>query len=208
MSQLLQPTTDIESWEPRTRLGRMVKEGLITSIDEIFKNNLRIKEPEIIDILLPELYYEIVNVNIVQRQTDAGEKSRFQVLVCIGNKDGYVGVGLGKHAQIRYAIQNAIRDAKLNIIPVLRGCGSWECRCDSPHSIPFRISGKCGSVRITLFPAPRGTGLVAAEVPRKVLELAGIKDIRSFSRGHTKTTINFCKATFNALKNLLKFTTF
>ncbi|RLG64776.1 30S ribosomal protein S5, partial [archaeon] len=116
----------METWEPRTRLGRMVKEGLITSIDEIFKNNLRIKEPEIIDILLPELYYEIVNVNIVQRQTDAGEKSRFQVLVCIGNKDGYVGVGLGKHAQIRYAIQNAIRDAKLNIIPVLRGCGSWE----------------------------------------------------------------------------------
>ncbi|MEM1917298.1 MAG: 30S ribosomal protein S5, partial [Sulfolobales archaeon] len=151
----------LESWVPRTKLGAMVKEGKVVSIREIFDNNWLIQEPEIVDYLLPDLKHEVINVSIVQKQTDAGEVSRFRVMVVVGNFDGYVGVGIGKAKQLRQAIDKAIREAKLNIVPVRRGCGSWECSCREPHSVPFTISGKAGSIRIVLKPAPKGTGLVA-----------------------------------------------
>jgi small subunit ribosomal protein S5 len=86
------------------------------------------------------------------------------------------------------------------VIKVKRGCGSWECGCDIAHSIPMKVEGTAGSVRVTLKPAPQGIGLVTGEISRKVLELAGIKDAWTFSKGQTRTTINFAKATFNALK--------
>ena len=191
----------IEEWVPRTKLGRMVKEGHITTIDEIFQQALPIQEAEIVDILLPNLREEVVDINLVQKQTDAGELSRFKVTVVIGNENGYVGVGEGKAREIGPAIRIAIRDAKLNLIPVRLGCGSWECGCGAPHSLPFRVEGKAGSVRVVLLPAPRGTGLVAADSIKVLLRLAGLKDVRSYSKGHTKTTVNFVKAAYNALKN-------
>ncbi|MGQ4833169.1 MAG: 30S ribosomal protein S5 [Candidatus Asgardarchaeia archaeon] len=194
----------IEEWVPRTKLGRMVKEGHITSIDEIFQQALPIQEAEIVDILLPNLREEVVDINLVQKQTDAGELSRFKVTVVIGNENGYVGVGEGKAREIGPAIRIAIRDAKLNLIPVRLGCGSWECGCGAPHSLPFKVEGKAGSVRVVLLPAPRGTGLVAADSIKVLLRLAGLKDVRSYSKGHTKTTVNFVKAAYNALKNTYK----
>ena len=190
----------IEEWVPRTKLGRMVKEGHITTIDEIFQQALPIQEAEIVDILLPNLREEVVDINLVQKQTDAGELSRFKVTVVIGNENGYVGVGEGKARERGPAIRIAIRDAKLNLIPVRLGCGSWECGCGAPHSLPFRVEGKAGSVRVVLLPAPRGTGLVAADSIKVLLRLAGLKDVRSYSKGHTKTTVNFVKAAYNALK--------
>ena len=123
----------VEEWIPRTSLGRMVKEGQITSIDDVFRLNLPIKEPEIVDLLLPGLKHEIVAVNLVQKQTDAGEITKFKVAVAIGNEDGYVGIGTGKAKQMRFAIDKALVVAKLHIIPVKRGCGSWECSCNRPH---------------------------------------------------------------------------
>ena len=197
----------LEEWVPRTRLGMLVKEGRITSIDQIFEANLPIKEVEIVDALLPNLKHEIISVNFVQRQTDAGEVSRFQVTVVVGNEDGYVGVGMAKAKQIRYTIEKAIKVAKLNIIPVRRGCGSWECLCGEPHSIPFRVSGKSGSVRIELLPAPKGVGLVAGDVAKVVLRLAGIKDVWTRSKGETRTAHNMAKAVYNALKMTYKFKT-
>ena len=197
----------LEEWVPRTRLGWMVKEGKISSIKEIFDMNLVIQEPEIVDYLLPDLQHEVVDVNIVQKQTDAGEMTRFRVLVVVGNFDGYVGVGLGKARQVRQAISKAIRNAKLNIIPVRRGCGSWACSCTEPHSVPFTVMGKCGSVRIKLIPAPKGTGLVAGDAAKVVLRYAGIKDVWTWSRGETRTTINFVGAVYDALKNTYKFVT-
>ncbi len=199
--------TSLEEWVPRTRLGWMVKEGKISSIKEIFDMNLVIQEPEIVDYLLPDLQHEVVDVNIVQKQTDAGEMTRFRVLVVVGNFDGYVGVGLGKARQVRQAISKAIRNAKLNIIPVRRGCGSWACSCTEPHSVPFTVMGKCGSVRIKLIPAPKGTGLVAGDAAKVVLRYAGIKDVWTWSRGETRTTINFVGAVYDALKNTYKFVT-
>ncbi len=199
--------TSLEEWVPRTRLGWMVKEGKISSIKEIFDMNLVIQEPEIVDYLLPDLQHEVVDVNIVQKQTDAGEMTRFRVLVVVGNFDGYVGIGLGKARQVRQAISKAIRNAKLNIIPVRRGCGSWACSCTEPHSVPFTVMGKCGSVRIKLIPAPKGTGLVAGDAAKVVLRYAGIKDVWTWSRGETRTTINFVGAVYDALKNTYKFVT-
>ena len=198
---------NIEEWTPRTRVGWMVKEGKITSIDQIFALNLPIMEPEIVDILLPNLKYEILDVVLVQKMTDAGRISRFRVVVAAGNENGYVGVGVGKAKQLRTAIEKALIDAKLNIIPVRRGCGSWECNCKEPHSVPFRVKGKSGSVEIVLIPAPLGTGLVAGDVAKTILRLAGIRDVWTFTRGETRTTINFAKAVYNALKNTNKLVT-
>lgn len=197
----------VEEWVPRTRVGRMVKEGKITSLKEIFDRNLPLLEPEIVDYLLPDLKYERLDVSIVQKVTDAGRISRFRVVVVVGNEDGFVGVGSGKARQYLVALQKAIRNAKLNITPVRRGCGSWECGCGKPHSIPFTIQGKAGSVRVVLKPAPLGTGLVAGDVAKKVLKLAGIKDVWTETYGETRTTYNFAMAVLNALKNAYKFIT-
>lgn len=196
---------DLSLWEPKTALGRMVKEGKIRTIDEVFANNLLIKEPEIVDILLPGLKQELLNLNLVQRQTHAGERNQFQAVVAVGNEDGYVGVGIGKSRQVRQAIEKATREAKLNITPVRRGCGSWKCSCDEPHSVPFVVSGKSGSVEVTLIPAPKGVGLVAGDVAKVVLRLAGIKDVWTKTRGDTRTTLNFALAVFNALRNTYYF---
>lgn len=195
-------------WKPRTFVGRLVREGKIKSITEIFERNLPILEPEIVDYLVgPELKYETVDVALVQKMTDAGRINKFRVVVVIGNENGLVGVGQGKARQLSVAIEKAIRNAKLNIIPVRRGCGSWECLCDLPHSVPFTVRGKSGSVEVTLKPAPRGTGLVIGDAAKVVLRLAGIKDVWSSTRGETRTTINFVKATYNALMKTYKFVT-
>jgi len=198
---------NVEEWIPRTKLGWMVKEGKITSIDQIFAINAIIMEPEIVDILLPNLSQEIIDVVLVQKMTDAGRISRFRAVVAIGNGDGYVGLGIAKARQLRTAIEKAVIDAKLNIVPVRRGCGSWECSCKEPHSVPFRVAGKAGSVEVTLIPAPLGVGLVAGEVAKIILRLAGIRDVWTFSKGESRTTINFAKAVYNALKNTNKFVT-
>lgn len=190
----------LEDWVPRTKLGRLVKKGQITNIEDIFKMGLPIKEVEIVETLLPDLQEKVVEINLVQKQTDAGEISRFKATVVVGNQRGYVGVGEGKAKEINPAITIAIRNAKLNVIPVRLGCGSWECGCGTPHSIPFKVRGKSGSVEVVLLPAPKGTGLVAADAAKVVLSMAGVKDVWSRSRGHTKTTPNFVKAVYNALK--------
>jgi len=197
----------LSEWAPKTKLGRMVKEGRISSIKEIFDQNLIIREPEIVDYLLPNLKHEVLDVTIVQKQTDAGEVSKFRVVVVIGNFDGYVGLGVGKAKQIRQAIDKALREAKLNITPVRRGCGSWVCSCTDPHSVPFKVEGKSGSVKIMLVPAPKGTGLVAGDVAKVILRYAGISDVWTWSKGETRTTINFAYATFDALRRTYKFVT-
>lgn len=197
----------LEGWTPRTKLGRLVKEGKITSLDQIFAMNATIMEPEIVDMLLPGLKQEVLDVVLVQKMTDAGRISRFRVVVVVGNEDGYVGLGIGKARQLRAAIEKAVVDAKLNIVPVRRGCGSWQCSCSLPHSIPYEVEGRAGSIRVKLIPAPLGTGLVAGGIAQKILAYAGIKDAWTWSKGETRTTINFAKAIYDALRNTNKFVT-
>jgi len=198
----------MEEWVPRTRVGRLVYEGKITSIDELFRRNLPILEPEIIDYLLgDQLKHEIIDVTIVQKMTDAGRITRFRAVVVLGNEDGYVGLGKGKARQFREAVNKALRNAKLNITPVRRGCGSWECTCGEAHSVPFIVRGKSGSVEVILKPAPKGTGIVAGDVAKKVLKLAGIRDVWTFTKGETRTSYNFARAVYLALRNTYKFMT-
>jgi len=198
---------ELSEWKPKTKLGRMVKKGEITSIDEIFQQSKKISEEEIIDALVPNLEDEVININLVQRQTDAGEKSRFKACVAVGNRNGYVGIGEAKTREIGPAIRKAITAAKLNLAPVRRGCGSWECSCHDPHSIPFKTRGKTGNVEVICKPAPKGLGLACGNIAKIVFELAGITDVWTKTFGETRTTANYAKATFEALKATYKVMT-
>jgi small subunit ribosomal protein S5 len=191
----------LDEWEPKTRLGREVAEGRITNIEEIFQRGLVIREYEIVDFLLPDLEDQLLQIKLVQKMSRAGRKRRFKATVAVGNKAGYIGIGEAKLREVGPAIRKAILLAKMNIAPVRRGCGSWECNCGGTHSIPFKTSGGTGSTTIELIPAPRGLGIAAGKVAKTVLELAGIQDIWSQSSGSTSTTSNYAYATFEALKN-------
>jgi len=193
--------SEANGWEPKTRLGRQVRDGEITSMSEALDSGLPLKEPEIVDQLLPGIEDEVLDINMVQRMTDSGRRVKFRCVVAIGNRDGFVGYAEGREDQVGAAIQKAIEVAKLNIIEVDRGSGSWEDRSDEPHSLTRRTTGKAGSVTVELIPAPSGLGLAAAENVRKILELAGIEDAWTKSHGNTRTTMNLAKATFNALRN-------
>jgi len=190
-----------EEWIPKTRLGKLVAKGEITSMSDALKTGYPLKEVEIVDMLLPEMEDQVLDVNMVQRMTDSGRRTKFRVVVAVGNKDGFVGIGVAKDKEVGMAIRKAVENAKLNIIEVKRGCGSWECGCGMPHSLPFRVEGKSGSVRVLLKPAPRGVGLAVGNVAKVVLGLAGIKDVWGITKGETRTTINYAKAVYNALKN-------
>jgi small subunit ribosomal protein S5 len=192
---------DGDGWTPRTRLGRQVQDGEIESMGAALATGLPLKEPEIVDQLLPGLEDEVLDINMVQRMTDSGRRVKFRCVVVVGDRNGFVGYAEGRDDQVGGAIQKAIGNAKLNIIDVSRGCGSWECGCGTPHTVALRTEGKAGSVEVTLIPAPRGLGLAGGETVRHVLELAGIEDIWTQSSGKTRTTVNFAKATFNALRN-------
>jgi small subunit ribosomal protein S5 len=196
-----------EEWVPRTRLGKMIQEGRITSVEEIFMEGMKIREPEIVDALLPDLQEEVINVNLVQKQTDAGEKSRFKAIVAVGNRNGYIGMGAGKASQVRTAIEKAAANARLNITLVRRGCGSWECGCGQPHSLPFQVTGKCGGVKIVMVPGPRGLGLVAGEVAKVIINLAGVKDCWTRSFGATRTIPSFAYAVFDGLRQTYNLVT-
>lgn len=193
--------SEANGWEPQTRLGRKVRDGEITSMEEALESGLQIKESEIVSQLLPDLDDEVLDINMVQRMTDSGRRVKFRCCVAVGNRDGFVGYAEGREDQVGAAIQKAIDIAKLNIIHVERGSGSWEDRSDQPHSIARRTSGKAGSVTVEIMPAPSGLGLAAAENVRKILELAGIQDAWTKSHGNTRTTMNLAKATYNALRN-------
>jgi small subunit ribosomal protein S5 len=178
----------------------MVEKGEITTMSDALKTRLPLREPEIVDILLPDLADEVLDVNMVQRMTDSGRRVRFAVSCVVGNSNGYVGLGKAKGKEVGPTIRKAIDNAKLNIIEVRRGCGSWECGCGKPHSFPFEVTGKMGSVCVTFKPAPNGISLAVGDVAKPVLKLAGIKDAWAFTKGHTKTTSNYATAAFEALK--------
>lgn len=206
-------------WKPKTKLGMEVLQGKITSIDQIFEEGKKIMEPEIVDYLLPNIENEIILIGgspgkgggirrtpgrRTSRMHKSGRRYKITSMVVVGNRDGYVGLATGESVDFQSAIEKATRNAKMNIIPVKRGCGSWECGCGEKHSIPYKVEGKVGSCRVVLKPAPKGLGLCASDSVKKIMILAGIKDIWIESYGQTKTRINHMKAVFKALKNLNK----
>lgn len=189
-----------EIWVPRTALGKMVNSGEITSLETIIEQGLRVQEAGIIKKLLPDLDTEVVDVGIIQKMTSNGQSTRFKAIVAAGNKNGYLGIGQGKSKQMRIAIEKATSQAYLNVSPVKLGCGSWECRCDQKHSVPFKIRGKGGSVTIEILPAPRGLGLVAGGKIKRLLEMAGLRDAWTTATGSTATMNSTSKAILNCLR--------
>ena len=187
-------------WSPITKLGKLVKSGKITKMSDALNSGLPVREPEIVDVLLPEINDEVIDVNMVQRMTDSGRRVKFVISVAVGNNDGFVGFGQAKGKEVGSSIRRAIQNAKLNMIEIRRGCGSWECGCKKPHTVPFAVKGKSGSVEITLKPAPQGIGLATGNVAKKILTLAGVQDCWAFTEGKTKTTVNYAKAVFNSLE--------
>ncbi len=215
----IKSTFDLVGWQPKTTLGKKVKSGEIKKIDELLDAGLKVPEIGIVDALLPNLNVELLMVGQskgkfgggqrrifkqTQKKTPEGNKPSFATAAVVGNSDGYLGVGYGKSKDTLPAREKAIRKAKLNMFKIARGCGSWECNCKTPHSIPFAVEGRCGSTRIKLMPAPKGKGLCIETECAKMLKLAGIKDVWSKTMGQTRTTTNLVQACVSALKMLTK----
>ena len=209
-----------EAWKPKTSLGMKVKNGEIKNIDNILDKRIKILEPEIVEALIPNMTTDLLMIGQskgkfgggqkrvfkqTQKKTAEGNKPKFATFAVVGNEDGYVGTGYGKSKETVPAREKAIRQAKLNVIKIRRGCGHWRCGCEASHTIPFKVRGKCGSVEITLMPAPKGTGLIIEKECRKILKLAGITDIWSRTEGQTRSKLNVLNACFKAMKNLMQF---
>jgi len=192
----------VEAWEPKTELGKDVKAKRITTIEQVFHEGRRIEEPEIIDALLPDLNNEVIEIASVQRMTKNNRKMKFRATAIVGDSKGHVGVGSGKDVEVKAAIESGIVDAKSKVIPVIMGCGSWQCRCGTKHSLPFKVTGRCGSVEVIIKPAPRGLGIVASGPVKRMLELAGVKDAWTFSRGRTRARYNTVVAVYRALGSI------
>ena len=198
------PLAALRNWQPRTRLGRMVMNGEILTYEQAIATGYPIREVEIVDALLPEMEDDVLSVNMIQRMTDSGRRVRFNVLCAVGNKDGYVGLSVCKGKEVASTIQKAITQAKLNLVPVLRGNGSWESAEGPGNSIPFKSTGRSGSTRVTLLPAPSGKGLDIGDYGRRVLTLAGVEDVWSRSSGQIGSSSNYARATYNARGELSK----
>jgi small subunit ribosomal protein S5 len=194
----------IENWVPRTTLGKKVKDGTIQSYDDILSQNLKILEQEIVDILIPDLKEMTIEIRKTTKVTRSGRNFRFRVGVIVGDGQGLVGVGNAKDRERFPAVKKAIKNAKLSLVKVRKGCGSWECVCGLGHSVPYTVEGKAASVKVKLIPAPNGTGLVVGDAIKPVMQFVGITDVWSATQGNTGTRLNFVKAAINALSNTAK----
>lgn len=181
-----------------TKLGRLVKEGKIRSLDDIYFFSMPIKEHQIVEQFLgSKLKDEVMKIMPVQKVSAAGQITRFKAFVAVGDGAGHIGLGVKCAKEVATAIRGAIIHAKMSVVPVRRGY--WGKATGEPHTVPCKVTGKCGSVRVRLIPAPRGTGLVASPVSKKLLSMAGVEDCYTSSRGHTRTMGNFVKAVYYAL---------
>jgi len=209
-------TKKLEDWKPQTKLGHLVRDKKMKDLDEVLKQ--KVLEPEIID-LLTNLKSEILNIGQAkgkfgggkrrawrqtQKKTKEGNVPTFSCMVVVGNGEGYIGLGYGRAKETLPARAKASRIAKLNLMKIKRGCASFDCTCGEPHTVPFVVEGKSGSCRVKLIPAPQGTGLVIGDEGKKILRVAGIKDVYSVSDGQIRTTINLAKACMDALSKTME----
>lgn len=208
----------VEPWVPKTEIGKKVASGEIKDLHNLLDKGQKIMEKEIVELLLPNLESDLLQIGQAkgkfgggkrrvfrqtQKKTKEGNKPRFATLAVVGDKEGIVGIGYGKSRETVPAREKAKRNANCNVFKIRRGCGSWECGCGEPHSLPFAVEGKCGSARVVLIPAPKGTGLRVDKEIAKILVLAGITDVWSQTYGQTKTKFNLMMAAEEALKQTM-----
>jgi len=211
------PREEVVVWVPRTQLGKDVIEGKYKTIDDIFAEGKVILEPEIVDYLVPDLKQEIIYIGgtpgkgggirrtatkMTARMHKSGRRMTLNALVIVGNGDGIVGIGGASSQEHRVAIEKATKQAKLSVIRIKRGCGSWECNCGGNHSIPYKTESKRGSVVVKFLPTPKGVGIVSDKESKKIFQISGIKDIWVNASGQTGTRTNLAMAVFDAMKNL------
>jgi small subunit ribosomal protein S5 len=208
-----------EIWKPKTKLGKMVANGQITNIVEALESDYKLMEAEIVD-QLEELDEEVILIGgtpgkgggkrrTVSKRTcrmhKSGGRYSTKAMSVLGNRRNVIGLGEGDANDTRAAIEDANRKAKLNLIQVTQGCGSWECGCGTKHTVPFEVEGSSGSVTVTIKPAPKGIGLACSDELKKMFELAGYTDLWVNARGTTRTRENLMKAAFNALKKVNEY---
>jgi len=204
----------VANWDPKTKLGEDVKKAKIKNLDEILDGGKKILESEIVDSLI-NLKSDLISIGQskgkfgggkrrawrqTQRKTKEGNVPTFSAMAVVGDENGHVGIGTGRAKETLPARDKAVRKAKLNIFKVKRGCASFDCDCSELHTVPFKVTGKAGSVQVTLIPAPQGTGLVVGSELKKILSMTGIKDVYSKTFGRKRTSFNFVKACIDALK--------
>jgi small subunit ribosomal protein S5 len=203
----------LDAWVPKTELGRMVKEKKIKDLDTLLSTGKKILEEQTIDLLI-SLESDLLLIGQAkgkfgggkrrawrqtQKKTMEGNVVTFACMAVVGDRKGHVGIGYGKAKETLPSRAKALRNAKLSVIKVTRGFESHEAPGSVPHTVPFAVEGKCGSVRVKLLPAARGTGLVIGDEGKKILRLAGIQDIYAVTKGQTRTTFNLAKAIIDAL---------
>lgn len=208
--------TEEEIWKPKTKLGKKVANGEITDIVEALEYDRPIMEPEIADQLV-DLDEEVILIGgtpgkgggmrrTVSKRTarmhKSGARYSSNAMTVLGDRNRVIGLGVGESEDTRASIEDANREAKLNLIKVPKGNGSWEDTGEDNSSIPFAVEGKSGSVTVELQPAPRGTGLACSDEVKKIMELAGIENVWVQTRGTTQTRENLTRATFKALEKL------
>jgi len=206
-----------KQWVPRTDLGKKVLEGKFQNLDQILEQGHVILEPEIVDAFIPDIKHEIVYIGgspgkgggirrtatkRTARMHKSGRRYKLTAMVIVGDGHGIAGLGVATSKEHRLALEKAAMQARLNVIRIRKGCGSWECACGGDHSIPFKTKAKAGSIIVELLPAPKGTGIVANESVKKMLRLAGIQDVWVKTEGQTATRTSLIVAVFQALKNL------
>ena len=158
--QKKQQVVEEKVWEPKTQLGKDVLAGKYNSLREVLLTGKKIMESEIVDTLEPNFAIEYINVGqakgkfgggkrktskATQKITMEGSTMSFQMVTVTGNKDGIVGLGFGKSRETVPSREKAIRNGKLNLALIRRGCGDWGCFCGTAHSIPFAVEGVSGS---------------------------------------------------------------
>lgn len=211
---------DLENWRPVTKIGKKVQAGEITDVNFLLDTNAKIREHQITETLIPNLTTDLLLVGqakgkfgggqrrvfrVTQKKTRDGNKPKFLCMAVVGNNNGIIGMGVGHAGETVPARNKSFKNAKKNIFKIKRGCGSWECGCGQPHSIPFAVTGKSSSVSITLLPAPKGIGLCVNDECKKILKVAGIKDVWSKTKGQTGSRMNLIKACMKALRKLNKY---
>ncbi|MFH1364041.1 MAG: 30S ribosomal protein S5 [Candidatus Aenigmatarchaeota archaeon] len=207
----------VVEWIPKTKLGHSVLKGEFANIDELLMKGEVILEPEIVDTLIPDLKQEVIYIGgspgkgggirrtatkRTTRMHKSGRRFTLTSVVVVGDERGVVGIGKASSKEHRVALEKAAKQAKLNVIRVVKGCGSWECGCNGDHSIKFSVKAKMGSVIVHLMPAPKGVGIVADGESKKILKLAGIRDVWMKTQGQTGTRQNLAYAVFQAIRNL------